>query len=393
MSLPALYLKPNEDRRLRTGHLWIYSNEVDTRRCNLKDFNPGQTVQILDHHDKYIGSGYVNPNSLICARLLSRDPKHPPDQSLIVHRLNIALSLRQRFYDRPYYRLVFGESDGLPGLVVDRFDDVLVAQLTTAGMETMKTEIIAALQKVLKPRGILLRNDVSPRSLEGLSQVQEVIGEVPEVIRVLEGSCHFEVSLRQGQKTGWFYDQADNRLRLAPYVENMRVLDVFSYVGAWGIQAAAFGARSVTCVDSSATAQTLAQTNAKLNDVNIETITNDAFDVLASLRTQERRFDVVILDPPAFIKRRKDLQAGAQAYRRLNQLALPLIEPGGFLITGSCSFHMATGDLLAHVQAAARHVDRNLQLVEQGLQSRDHPVHPAMPETSYLKMFYMRVLR
>jgi len=251
MNLSALYLKPNEDRRLRTGHLWVYSNEVDTHRCNLKDFSPGQSVQILDHHDKYLGYGYVNPNSLICARLLSRDPKHPPDQSLIVHRLNVALSLRQRFHERPYYRWVFGESDYLPGLVVDRFDDVLVAQLTTAGMEAMKPEIVAALQKVAKPRGILLRNDVSPRSLEGLPQVQEVIGEVPEVVRVLEGDCRFEVSLRQGQKTGWFYDQADNRLRLAPYVRDQRVLDVFSYVGAWGIQAARFGARSVTCVDSS----------------------------------------------------------------------------------------------------------------------------------------------
>ncbi|MGA9855492.1 MAG: class I SAM-dependent rRNA methyltransferase [Gammaproteobacteria bacterium] len=393
MSLPPLILKKNEDRRLRAGHLWVFSNEVDIARTPLKAFVPGELIEIQASNGRTIGSGYVNPNSLICARLLSRDAEHVPDRSLLVHRLNIALSLRARLYAKPFYRLVFGESDNLPGLVVDRYGDVLVMQITTAGMETMKPDIVAALTKVMKPSGILVRNDVGIRELEGLPLYTEVVqGEVPDVVSIEEHACRFEVPLTGGQKTGWFFDQHDNRGRMLRYIPGKRVLDVFSYVGAWGIQAVAQQARESLCVDSSNAALTRATRNALLNDVQIEVRVADAFDALRELHAVGEKFDVVILDPPAFVKRKKDLMAGREAYQRLNQLGMQVLERDGLLITCSCSYHMPAEALLAGIQSAARHLDRHVQVLEQGGQSADHPIHPAIPETSYLKAFFVRVV-
>ncbi len=393
MSLPPLILKKHEDRRLRAGHLWIFSNEVDIKRTPLKTFAPGELIEIQGSNGRVIGTGYVNPNSLICARLLSRDAAHVPDRSLLVHRLNVALSLRERLYAKPYYRLLFGESDNLPGLVVDRYGEVLVAQITTAGMENMKTEIVAALVKVMQPKGILLRNDVGIRELEGLPLYTEVAqGVVPEIVSIEEHACRFEVPLAIGQKTGWFFDQHDNRGRMLRYIPGKRVLDVFSYVGAWGIQALAHKARGSVCVDSSSAALMQATRNALLNDVQIDTRLADAFDALRELHANGEKFDVVILDPPAFVKRKKDLMAGREAYQRLNQLGMQLLEREGLLITCSCSYHMPAEALLAGLQSAARHLDLQAQVLEQGGQSADHPVHPAIPETRYLKAFFVRVV-
>lgn len=394
MPLPPLILKKNEDRRLRAGHLWVFSNEVDIARTPLKDFAPGDLVEIQSHNGRFIGYGYVNPNSLIAARILSHDERHPPDDSLLVHRLNIALSLRGRLYPKPYYRLVYGESDHLPGLVVDRYGDVLVAQITTAGMERLKDDIVAALIKVLQPTGILWRNDAGVRELEGLTlYTQTAYGSVPDVVNVEEQGQKFETSLAGGQKTGWFFDQHDNRSRLRRYVKERRVLDVFSYVGAWGIQARAAGAREVLCVDSSKPALAQAIHNAALNNVAIATREADAFDALRELHTAGEKFDVVILDPPAFVKRKKDLAAGREAYRRLNQLGMSVLSRDGLLVSCSCSYHMSANELLAGIQAAARHLNREAQLLETGAQAADHPVHPAIPETAYLKAFFMRVVQ
>ncbi|MGE5626123.1 MAG: class I SAM-dependent rRNA methyltransferase [Bacillota bacterium] len=393
MSLPPLILKKNEDRRLRAGHLWVFSNEVDITRTPLKAFQPGDLVEIQDAKGHAVGSGYVNPNSLIAARILSRHPEHPPGRSLLVHRLNVALALRERLYPKPYYRLAFGESDGLPGLVVDRYGEVLVAQITTAGMERMKGDVVAALEKVIGPRVILFRNDVGIRELEGLPlYVETALGTAPASVTVEEHGLKFEVPFEGGQKTGWFFDQHDNRARLLRYVQGKRVLDVCSYVGAWGIQAAAHGASAVTCVDSSATALEWVVKNAAANKVQVATREEDAFDALKALREAGERFDVVVLDPPAFVKKRKDLAAGKEAYRRLNQLAMQLLERDSLLISCSCSHHMSGADLLAAIQSAARHLDRDAQVLEQGAQAPDHPVHPAIPETAYLKAFYVRVV-
>ena len=209
---PVLKLKKNEERRIRAGHLWVFSNEVNTRDTPFDQFQPGQVVDVQVSNGKSLGLAYVNPASLICARMMSRDPKYPPDQSLLVHRIKVALSLRETYFDKPYYRLVYGESDFLPGLVVDRFGAILVVQITTAGMEVMKNEIIAALDKVIRPTGILLRNDSSAREREGLPMyVEAVLGDVPEVVQLEDSGVSYQSTIQSGQKTGWYYDQRLNR--------------------------------------------------------------------------------------------------------------------------------------------------------------------------------------
>ena len=390
-----LRLKKSAQRRLRAGHLWIFSNEIDVGSTPLSGFEPGQPVQLLDHHGKFIGTGYVNPHSLISARLVGRSRAHPFSKSLIVHRLKVALGLRERMYATPFYRMVYGESDGLPGLVVDRYGDVLVVQITTAGMERLKTDIVAAVEKVVRPRAVLLRNDNSVRQLEGLSRYSElVVGELPDPLVVTEGDAKFTVDLMGGQKTGWFFDQRDNRQRMRQFVADARVLDVFSYVGAWGVQAALAGAVEVCCADSSSRALALAEQNARANRVGdrVKTLRGDALKVLNALRERRERFDVVILDPPAFIKRKKDVKQGVQAYRRLNELALRLLSKDAVLISCSCSYHLQRQALVQLLQAASRHVDRTMQILAFGQQGLDHPIHPAIPETAYLKAVFARVL-
>jgi len=393
--LAALRLKKHEDRRLRGGHLWIYSNEVDTAVTPLTALEAGQPVRIEAASGQSLGTGYVNPNSLICARLISRDSAQRLDRSLLVHRINIALSLRERLFSEPFYRLVYAEADRLPGLIVDRYGDVLVVQCVTAGMERARGDLVDALRKVLKPRGILFRNDAGARQLEGLSAENETIGEVPDTLELSENGVRFEVSPRAGQKTGWFFDQRMNRTRMGAYVQGARVLDLFSYVGAWGVQAAVRGARAVVCGDSSATALEAVARNAALNGVadRVSTQKGDAVDILKHLRDAGERFDLVVLDPPAFIKRRKDIKAGEQAYHRVNQLGMQLLESDGILISASCSLHLAPDRLDAILLGAARHLDRSLQILERGHQGPDHPVHPAIPETAYLKACFCRVVR
>ncbi|HEY0635032.1 MAG TPA: class I SAM-dependent rRNA methyltransferase [Gammaproteobacteria bacterium] len=395
MEFAPLILKKNEERRLRNGHLWVFSNEVDVERTPLTAFEPGQAVVIQASDGKPLGNGYVNPHSLICARLVSRDPAQLFDKSLLVHRLNIALSLRERLYDKPFYRLVYGESDFLPGLVVDRYGDVVVAQLNTAGMELRKQAVVEALIKVLKPRAILLRNDSSVRAMEELEETIEVAhGEVPESVLIEENGVKFDVPMA-GQKTGWFYDHRDNRARAARYVKGARVLDVFSYIGGWGITAAVAGAREVICIDSSAPALDQVERNAILNGVRetMGTIEGDAFEALKALRAEREQFDVVIVDPPAFIKRRKDIKAGSEAYRRLNQAAMQLLGKDGILVSASCSHHLSRDSLMDLLQQSSRHLDRSLQIIEQGHQGGDHPIHPAIPETEYIKCLVGRVVR
>jgi len=376
------------------GHLWVYSNEVDTERSPLNALQPGQNVDIVAHNGRWLGNGYANPQPLICARIVSRDRQHRFDRSLLVHRLQVALGLRQRLFSTPFYRLIYGESDGLPGLVVDRYGDVCVVQINTAGMEQQRNDIEHALNKVVRPSGILFRCDNEIRRLEGLELYTDSVGQVPEQVRLIEHSAEFEAPLAGGQKTGWFYDQRDNRARLLPLVGDRTVLDVFSYIGAWGIQCAVAGAAQVTCVDSSQTALDHLQRNAESNNVmdRVNTTKADAFDALKELRANDQHFDVVVLDPPALIKRKKDLKAGSEAYRRFNQAALQVLSKDGILVTCSCSYHLDRDALLDIVRQAGLHIDRTLQLLYEGGQAMDHPVHPAMPETRYLKCFIFRVL-
>lgn len=394
-SLPSLRLKANADRRLRAGHLWVYSNEIDVAATPLHGFAAGDQAILEAAGGKPLGIVAMSPNNLICARLLSRDLKHELDKSLLVHRLNVCLSLRERLFDKPCYRLVYGDSDLLPGLVVDRFFDILVVQLASATMERHKDDVLAALIQVLKPSGILLKNDSSARDAEGLERyVETAYGQVPEWVALEENGVKFEAPVIEGQKTGWFYDHRMNRARLAPYVQGKRVLDLFSYIGGWGVQAAAFGASEVFCVDASAFALDGVERNAALNGQaeKITCVEGDAFAALRELKAAEERFDVVIADPPAFIKRKKDIKNGEAAYRRLNEAAMRMLNKDGILVSASCSMHLAEDNLHQILLQSARHLDRNIQLLERGAQGPDHPEHMAIPETRYIKSLTVRLL-
>jgi 23S rRNA (cytosine1962-C5)-methyltransferase len=390
-----LKLKRGEDRRIRSGHLWIFSNEIDNAATPLAGFAAGALARVHSDRDQFLGHAYVNPHALICARIMGRDPAQPLNRALIESRLRVALALRERLNKSPHYRLVFGESDQLPGLVLDRYGDVIVGQIATAGMEALKADVEAAVQEVMRPAGLFWKNDSGARDLEHLTPATEVaFGKVPDELEIVENGLRFRAPLVEGQKTGWFYDQTLNRQKLIRYLPpGARVLDVCSYVGAWSVTALRNGASSARCVDSSQLSLDFALRNAAENSVSLETMREDAFDALKALHAQRARFDVVILDPPAFIKRKKDIPQGQAAYRKLNQLALELIDKDGLLVSCSCSYHMASDDLVTAIQMAGRHSERFVQILEYGGQSPDHPIHPAIPETRYLKAFFCRVTR
>ncbi|WP_442322608.1 class I SAM-dependent rRNA methyltransferase [Cernens ardua] len=392
--MQRLRLKKNADRRIKSGHLWVYSNEIDITETPLKALEPGAQAVIEEASGRALGVAYVNPNSLICARIVSRDASTPLNRSLFVHRFQQALGLRERVFAKPFYRLVHGEGDLLPGLVIDRFNDVLVLQLNTLGMEALKADIIDALEKVINPRVIVLRNDSSGRRLENLDQSIDVVkGEFDGILHLEENGVQFQASALKGQKTGWFYDHRPNRAWLNQLVAGKRVLDVFSYVGGWGIQAAAYGASEVTFIDSSASALDQVAINATLNEVEdrVTMLEGDAFEALASLKADREQFDIVIVDPPAFIRKRKDIPNGERAYGRLNREAMRLLGRDGLLMSGSCSMHLDPARLTDIVRGAARHQDRHGQIIYEGRQGADHPVHPAIPETAYLKALGVRI--
>jgi 23S rRNA (cytosine1962-C5)-methyltransferase len=387
-------LSKNEEKRLRAGHLWVFSNEVDIAQTPLKAFQKGELALVEDAKGQAMGVAYVNPDTLICARILSRDPRARIDERFFLHRLENALALRESLHDRPCYRLAYGESDGLPGLVVDRMGDVLSVQTTTVGMENLLPVILAALEKLLAPRAIVLKNTAGLRQLEGLEEYARIAaGSLQAPVEIEENGARFRVDPLGGQKTGWFFDHRDNRALAARLAKGRRVLDLFSYSGAWGVQAALAGAASVDCVDSSETALELARENAELNGVGakMQRHAANAFDFLKLAREEKRKYDLIILDPPALIKRKKDVKTGLEAYRRLNQGALQLLAPGGVLVSASCSHHLHREVLHDILRATARHGDRHLVFLAQSGQAPDHPVHPAIPETEYLKAFFCRV--
>ena len=388
---PELRLRPGADRRLRQGHAWIYSNEVDTGQSPLSDFSPGDPVNVTAASGQVLGSAFVEPNALICARLLAREPDLQPDRAFYAARIRSALALRQRWFDSNHYRLLYGDSDGVSGVVVDRFGDYLVLQPNTAGAERHCTALVEALAEILSPAGILLRRDSRSRQEQGLEQSSEVVlGEVPETVELLENDTRFLAPVHAGQKTGWFYDHRLNRRRLREVCAGMRVLDVYSYIGGWGIQAATAGAAEVHCIDNSTAALEWLAGNAALNGVEsrVQLHEGRADQVMRELAEAGERFDAVVLDPPAFIQRKRDLGKGRKAYQRINELGLKVLKPGGLLVSASCSMHLPEADLVAAVAAAARRTDRELRVTWVGGQGPDHPVHPVIPETRYLKAVF-----
>lgn len=396
MQRPVLALKRNEDRRLRAGHLWVFSNEVDTRQTPLTDCAPGQEATIVSFRGQPLGTATVNPGSLICARIMDADPGMALDADFFRRRLAEALAVRQRLYPTPHYRLVFSEGDHVPGLILDRFGDVVVLQANTAGLDRLRDVVVEAVLAVLRPTAVIARNDTPARDLEGLPrQVEVLAGTAPDSLEIDEDGARFAVPALTGQKTGWFYDMRESRSRLCRYVRGQRVLDLFAYAGAFSVRAALAGAATVTCLDSSDTACRMAGEAAARNGVGnvVGTVRADAAAFLEECAATGRTFDVVSLDPPALVKRKKDLEAGLRLYERLNRLAMAVLADDGILLSCSCSQHVDAFELRRIILRAAKGSGRRGQLLERGGQGPDHPVHPAMPETEYLKTFLVRLVR
>lgn len=416
-----LILKKNEERRIKAGHLWVYSNEIDTKRTPLNSFASGELVNVFSQSENCLGSAYINPHSLISARIICPKRDTFIDEKFIKIRIDQALALRELLYDQPYYRLIYGESDQLPGVIIDRFNDVIVIQINTAGMDCHKDLIVNVLKNKLQISTIIVKNDSPSRTQEGLElYVETVQGIAPEHLTLTENGLNFmspfatptttKQKLNQGvnesgsvisnktefsgQKTGWFYDHRMSRLRLGDYVKDKKVLDVFSYVGAWGIQAATNGAQTVTCIDSSKLALQYVDKNAEINQVSnkISTLQGDAFQILKQLVEDGSKFDVIVLDPPALIKRKKDIDKGTEAYRQLNRLAMELLNEDGILVSCSCSYHLTEHALQDILLKCSRKLGKHLQILERGQQAPDHPIHPAIPETVYIKTFFTRLV-
>lgn len=394
MLYTPLRLKKHEEKRLLNGHLWIYSNEIDSQASPLSGFKPGELISIISYQGKCLGNGYINPHTLLCARLLTRDPAQIIDVDFFRAKIQKALQQRSSWFKKPFYRLIYGESDGLPGVVVDRFREYLVVQINTAGMENLKEIFLLALQKEISPIGVLWKNNSASRQIENLPLYAEnAYGDFPEEILLEENGVEFSITPRTGQKTGWFYDHRDNRQLLTHFVKNQRVLDVFSYVGGWSIQAACFGAKEIWALDSSAAALKQLEHNARLNKVEdkIKTFDADAFTQLKNWYEAGQKFDVVIIDPPAFIKKRKDHAEGLAAYKKLNALAIQLLAKGGYLISASCSHHLTADELQKCILSTSLKSHREIQILKRGHQGADHPIHPAIPETEYLKCFICKM--
>lgn len=377
--------------RVAAGHPWVYANEL---KDDLKKFVPAQQVELADQKGRVLGYGFVNPRSLIAVRVLSRKPS-TFDAMFFAERLALADAWRRRY--RPAttaYRLCYGESDDLPGLVIDRFDDVYVVQSHAAGMDALTESIVEGLVKAFQPRGVLLKYDSSARQLEGVgTRIDVVHGEVPDALAIeMEGS-KFVLDLRKGQKTGFFHDQAPNRARLAEYTKGARVLDAFCYVGAWSLAAAKGGAASVLGLDSSADAVAWAARNAEASGVadRVKFERADVFQKLPELEKAGERYDVVVVDPPAFVKSKKKLGEGMTGYREVNRRGFALTRPGGILVTSSCSRHVEREAFLGMLHAAADDAARPARIIAYGQQGADHPIHLRMPETEYLKCVFLEV--
>lgn len=382
---PIIRLKGREGRRVRLGAPWVFSNEIVMDQA-AKALAPGTLIDLKADDGQNIGTGYFNPASLISVRLFTREAGVVIDAEFFTTALRRALRRREALYDAPYYRLVHAEGDGLPGVVIDRFDDIVSVQVTTAGMETLTSELVAALDVAIAPRTVVLRNDTPSRTLEGLDPyVKAAKGEMPSRITVLENGARYFADLGGGQKTGWYYDQRDNRAFMAKLAQGKSVLDAYCYAGGFAIAAAKGGASDVTGIDSSQTALALAEEAAAANQVKARFVKADVFDELDRLVAAKEKFGIVIADPPPFVKSRKDLEPGAKAYRKLARLAASVTAPEGFLLLASCSHNIPLERFAQECAIGIARTGRNASLIHQAGVSPDHPVHPMLPETAYLK--------
>ncbi|HVB15161.1 MAG TPA: class I SAM-dependent rRNA methyltransferase [Stellaceae bacterium] len=384
---PQVTLLPGGHRRAEGGHPWIFSNEV-AMDAAAKALMPGTLVTLRRADERVFGVAMFNPHTLIAARLLDRDAGRPIGRRFFSRHLERALKLRARLYDKPYYRLVHAEADGLPGLIVDRFGAVLVVQANTAGMDRLAPVIVDALRGLLSPAAIVLRNDSPARTLEGLPlETRVALGDVEGPIPVEEDGAVFLADVRSGQKTGWFYDQRANRGFIAGLAGGSRVLDLYCHSGGFAAAAAARGAAEVLGIDSSAPALALAVEAARLNRVEdrCRFRRGEVFAEAAALVAQGERFDVVIADPPAFARAKRDVPAALRGYRKLARLAAQLTAPAGFVFLASCSYNVEATDFADAVRRGLADAGRSARILRNTGAGPDHPIHPALPETAYLK--------
>ena len=390
----AVRIDERSVKRLKLGYPWVFRSEVINARESDK-LVPGQVVDFVRDKGDFVGRGYFNPKPQLVGRVMTLVPQQKIDGDYAVHLIKGALQFREKLYNQPFYRLVHAESDGLPGLIIDRYGDVVVCQVNTAGMEVLWPHIESALKTLIKPRTIILKNDTPTREHEGLEQVVKVVhGEAPETIQITENGLPFHVDLMTGQKTGWFFDQRDNRAWVASLAKGGSLLDVFCHTGGFGVVAAKTGAESVTFIDSSAPALEMVRKNATLNGVinKCEVIEDKAFEAMEKLATKKITYDVVAVDPPAFIKTRKDMSAGIKGYNKLARLSAPLVKKNGILFFASCSHHAGVTELLETVSEGLIKSGRTAQLIKTSGAAPDHPVQPQLPETGYLKGLTFRFL-
>lgn len=382
---PLIRLKPKEGRRARAGAPWIFSNELNMDAAT-KALAPGALVHVQGDDGQNFGTGYFNPKSLIAVRLLDPASNQRIDAAFFAERLKRALAIREAMYDAPFYRLVHAEGDALPGLVIDRFGDLCSVQVTTAGMENLTPALLEALDSVIAPTTVILRNDTPSRALEGLENYVRVAkGEVPARVAVIENGVRYFADLSTGQKSGWYYDQRDNHAFMARLAKGRSVLDAYCYAGGFAIAAGLAGAKEVVGLDSSQGALALAEDAARANSVKAQFVKADVFEELERLAARGDKFDIVIADPPPFVKARKDLEAGAKAYRKLAKLAASVTAPGGFLFLASCSHNMPADRFTLECGIGILRGERRASLIHQSGAGADHPVHPLLPETAYLK--------
>ena len=388
---PSVTLLGGGHRRAEGGHPWIYSNEVRMDAA-AKALAPGGLVTLRRADDSPLGVAMFNPHTLLAARLLDRDTTRPIGRRFLARRIGRALKLRERLFDMPFYRLVHAEADGLPGLVVDRFGQVLVVQSNAAGMARLEPVVLDSLGELLNPEAIVLRNDSPARELEGLaSEARVASGRLDGPVEVHEDGAVFRADLLAGQKTGWFFDQRDNRRFIATLARGARVLDLYCFTGGFAVQTARSGAAAVLGIDRSEAALALATATGDVNEVG-QTCSfrrGEAFAEAASLAARGERFDVVIADPPAFAKSRKDMPAALRGYRKLARFAASVTAGGGILFVASCSFHVAAGEFAEAVRRGLADAGRAGRILRIAGADADHPIHPALPESAYLKTLTM----
>lgn len=390
---PVISILPGRQKRVRAGHPWVFSNEIKMTPEE-KALTPGTVIDMVDAAGSAVGSAIFNPHTLICARLLTSHSFADIDADWLAAKITLATTLRDRLFDKPFYRLVHAEADGLPGLIIDRYENTCVVQLNTAGMELLAPEIVSALQQSIAPTGIVLQRDSAARHLEALPTVApEIIGNVPSPAPLTENGVGFLADLSEGQKTGWFYDHRENRARVAAMSKGQRVADVYSYLGGFGLQAAAAGATDVVCIDRSEPALDLATQAAAvagLSDI-CRFEKSEAFAALEALSSAKEKFGVVIADPPAFVKSKKDLKPGARGYRKLTRLAAKLVAHEGMLCVASCSHHMPMDIYAEQVRCGVHDAGRTGRILHVGGAGPDHPAHPHLPESAYLKCLLLQL--